>query len=55
MDFRPSRSPKWLKIMAPTGRAKKPTPMVLIDMSFPTKGSWVGKNSLLRTRDAAVA
>jgi hypothetical protein len=43
IDFRPRRSPKWLKIMAPIGRAKKPTPMVLIDMSVPTSGSLVGK------------
>jgi hypothetical protein len=39
-DLRPSRSPKWLRMIAPTGRAKKPTPTVPIDKSVPIKGSW---------------
>jgi hypothetical protein len=28
MTLRPTRSPKWPKIAAPSGRAKKPTPYV---------------------------
>ena len=41
IDFRPIRPPKWLKMIAPIGRAKKPTPMVLIDMtSLPAGPRW---------------
>ena len=54
IDLRPSLSPKWLRMIAPIGRAKNPTPMVLIDKRVPVSGFWVGKNSLFRTMEAAV-
>jgi hypothetical protein len=54
IDLRPMRSPKWLRMMAPKGRTKNPTPIVPIANSLPASGSWVGKNSLPKTSEAAV-
>ena len=38
---------EWLKMIAPIGRAKKPTPMVPIDRSVPVSGFVVGKKQLV--------
>jgi hypothetical protein len=54
IDLRPIRSPKWLRMTAPNGRTKNPTPIVPIASSLPTSGSRVGKKSLFKTSDAAV-
>jgi hypothetical protein len=54
IDLRPTRSPKWPKMMPPTGRAAKPTPNVANAASVPTVGSAVGKNSSLKISAAAV-
>jgi hypothetical protein len=51
--LRPMRSPKWPKISAPTGRAKKPTAYVAKAASVVTKSSPPGKNSGPKTSAAA--
>lgn len=43
--LRPSRSPKWPKIMPPTGLKKNPTPNVAKAASVPASGAWLGKKS----------
>ncbi len=53
--LRPDLSPKWPKIMPPTGRAKKPTANVLNDASVATSGGRSPeKNSVGKTSAAAV-
>ena len=52
--LRPSRSPKWPKIMLPNGRAKKPTAKVLKAARVPATGSKLGKKSCPKTSPAAV-
>ena len=52
--FRPIRSPKWPKMMAPTGRAKKATAKVPKEATVPAAVPSAGKNTTGKTRAAAV-
>ena len=54
IDLRPTRSPKWPKMMPPSGRATKPTAKVANAASVPAVGSTFGKNSSSKTSAAAV-
>ena len=53
--LRPTRSPKWPKITAPSGRAKKAIEKVANEARRAVVGSLFGKNSVGNTRTAAVA
>jgi len=52
--FRPSRSPKYPKTAAPTGRDRNATPNVPIDAIVATVGPRCGKNTVGNTSAAAV-
>ena len=52
--LRPTRSPKWPKIAAPTGRAAKPTNWVPKDSRTPVYAACLGKNSAGKTSADAV-
>ena len=52
--FRPIRSPKWPKMIAPTGRAKKATANVPKEAMVPAAAPRAGKNTTGKTRAAAV-
>src|SRR5262249_56329179 len=52
--LRPMRSPKWPKIMAPTGRAANPTAWVPNESKRPAYGELPGKKRSGKTRAAAV-
>ena len=55
MRLRPSRSPKWPKIAAPSGLAKNPTAKVLNEAIKASNGSTPGgKNTEGNTSAAAV-
>ena len=54
VDLRPTRSPKWPKAIAPTGRAKKAMPKVISANSVCAAGDPAGKNSGPKTSAAAV-
>ncbi|GAA0999134.1 hypothetical protein GCM10009563_24310 [Subtercola frigoramans] len=53
--LRPIRSPKCPKMIEPMGRATNATPKTANEVSRPTLGSVVGKNSFGNTSTAAVA
>ncbi|MNW13945.1 hypothetical protein D3C71_2120330 [compost metagenome] len=53
--LRPTLSPKWPKITAPNGRAKKAMEKVAKDASMADVGSDVGKKRCGNTSTAAVA
>ncbi|MCY1309090.1 hypothetical protein D9M70_591500 [compost metagenome] len=53
--LRPTLSPKWPKMTAPKGRAKKAIEKVAKDCSIAEVGSAVGKNRCGKTSTAAVA
>lgn len=52
--LRPIRSPKWPKMIAPTGRAKKATANVAKDASTAVLGFAAGKKIVGKTNAAAV-
>ena len=52
--LRPTRSPKWPKRAAPTGRARKAIPKVASEANVAAAGSDAGKKSAGKTRTAAV-
>jgi hypothetical protein len=52
VDLRPMRSPKWPKMIPPSGRATKPAVNVRKDRISPINGSTLGKNSAGNTRAA---
>ncbi len=54
IDLRPARSPKWPKMIPPSGRAAKPTPNVANAASVPIVGSTFGKNRSPKISAAAV-
>ena len=51
--LRPTRSPKWPKMAAPTGRATNPTKNVVNESIVPMNGSEPGKNFAGKTVAAA--
>jgi hypothetical protein len=51
---RPMRSPRWPKMIPPSGRATKPTANEANAARVATTGSPVAKNSRLNTSEAAV-
>ena len=51
---RPMRSPRWPKMIPPSGRAANPTAKEANAARVATTASSVAKNSRLNTRDAAV-
>ena len=53
--FRPTRSPKWPKRTAPTGRVRKARAKVASDWRVAAEGSPGGKKRAGKTRTEAVA
>ncbi len=53
--FRPTRSPKWPKMIEPTGRATKATPKIANELSSCVVEVWLGKKRAGKTSDDAVA
>lgn len=52
--LRPRRSPKWPKIIPPSGRKRNPTPKVANAARVPIAGLICGKNSRLNTSAAVM-
>ena len=55
VPLRPNLSPKWPKMMDPSGRAMNATPNTAKELSSWVVSFWPGKNSRGKTSTAAVA